>query len=34
MTSAEAAMWRHNLQVAVYLASGAFDGEDIDSDGP
>ena len=32
MTVAEAAMWRHNLQVAAYLASGAFDGEEIDLD--
>jgi hypothetical protein len=32
MTAAEAAMWRHNPQVAAYLASGAFDGEEIDLD--
>ena len=32
MTVAEAAMWRHNSQVATYLASGAFDGEEIDLD--
>ena len=32
MTAAEAAMWRHNPQVATYLASGAFDGEEIDLD--
>ena len=25
-------MWRHNPQVAAYLASGAFDGEEIDLD--
>jgi hypothetical protein len=32
MTAAEAAMWQHNPQVAAYLASGAFDGEDVDLD--
>jgi hypothetical protein len=32
MTVAEAAMWRHNPQVAAYLASGDFDGEEIDLD--
>lgn len=25
-------MWRHNPQVGAYLASGAFDGEEIDLD--
>ena len=29
---AEAAMWQENLRVAAYLASGAFDGEEIDLD--
>lgn len=32
MTAAEAAMWRTNPQVAAYLASGVFDGEEIDPD--
>ena len=32
MTAAEASMWKHNPQVAAYLASGAFDGEEIDLD--
>jgi hypothetical protein len=32
MTAAEAAMWRTNPQVAGYLASGVFDGEEIDPD--
>lgn len=32
MTVAEAAMWRHNPHVAAYLASEAFDGEEIDLD--
>ena len=32
MTATEAAMWTHNPQVAAYLASGAFDGEEIDLD--
>jgi hypothetical protein len=32
MTATEAAMWQHNPQVAAYLASGAFDGEEIDLD--
>jgi hypothetical protein len=32
VTAAEAAMWRQNPQVAAYLASGAFDGEEVDLD--
>jgi hypothetical protein len=32
VTAAEAAMWRKNPQVAAYLASEAFDGEEIDLD--
>jgi hypothetical protein len=32
MTAAEAAMWMHNPEVAAYLASGEFDGEEIDLD--
>lgn len=32
VTAAEAAMWQKNPQVAAYLASGAFDGEEIDLD--
>lgn len=32
VTAAEAAMWRENPQVAAYLASDAFDGEEIDLD--
>jgi hypothetical protein len=32
MTAAEAAMWRHNPEVAAYLAAGSFDGEEIDLD--
>jgi hypothetical protein len=32
MTAAETAVRIHNPQVAAYLASGAFDGEEIDLD--
>jgi hypothetical protein len=32
MTAAEAAMWQNTPQVVAYLASGAFDGEEIDLD--
>jgi hypothetical protein len=32
MTAAEAAMWQKNPQVAAYLASDAFDVEEIDLD--
>jgi hypothetical protein len=34
VTAAEAAMWRTNPQVAAHLATGAFDGEEIDLDEP
>jgi hypothetical protein len=32
MTASEAAMWRDNPEVAAHLASGAFEGEEIDLD--
>lgn len=32
VTASEAAMWQHKPEVAAYLASDTFDGEEIDLD--